>query len=133
MKIKIKDAEYGLHWGMPALGEMCETLDISIEVCIELIIGGGEHTAFKRAKAAATAIFCAMRHYARLNRLELPDVTIYEVEDYCDITPREQFNLIREDFQNSMINGRSVAEVLGLTSAPVQKEVKKKSQSTRKS
>lgn len=133
MKIKINENEYGLHWGMPALGDMCEILDISIETCIELIVGGGEHTAFKRAHASAVAILCAMRHYARLNRLEVPDVTIYEVENYCDVSPREEFNLIREDFSNSMINGRLVSDVLGLTTAPIQKEVKKKSQSTKKS
>lgn len=133
MKIKINGNEYGLHWGMPALGDMCETLDITIETCIELIVGGGEHTPFKRAKASAVAILCAMNHYARLNRLEAPDVTIYEVENYCDVAQREEFNKIREDFSNSMINGRLVSEVLGLTSAPVQKEVKKKSQSIKKS
>ena len=132
MKIKLNDKEYGLHWGMPALGDMCDALDITIETCIELIVGGGEHSPFKRAKASAVAILCAMNHYARLNRLEAPDVTIYEVENYCDVTPREEYDKIREDFSNSMINGRSVSEVLGLTSAPVQKEVKKKSQSTKK-
>lgn len=133
MKIKINGSEHGLHWGMPALGDMCESLDITIETCIELIVGGGEHTPFKRAKASAVAILCAMNHYARLNRLDAPDVTIYEVQNYCDVAPREEFNKIREDFSNSMINGRLVSEVLGLTSAPVQKEVKKKSQSIKKS
>lgn len=132
MNIKIKGNEYGLHWGMPALGEMCETLEISLETCTELIIGGGDHTPFKRAKASATAIYCAIRHYARLNRLPEPDVTIYEVEDYCDITPVETFSLIRNDFANSMINGRVVGELLGLTPT-VEKQVKKKSPSTKKS
>lgn len=133
MKISINGREYGLHWGMPALGDMCETLDITIETCIELIVGGGNHTPFKRAKASAVAILCAMNHYARLNRLEAPDVTIYEVENYCDITPRDEFNRIKDDFSNSMINGRLVSEVLGLTSAPVQEQVKKKSLSRKKS
>lgn len=132
MKIEINGNEYGLHWGMPALGEMCEMLDIPLETCTELMIGSGDHSPFKRAKASATAIFCAMRHYARLNRLSDPDVTIYDVENYCDITPVETFSKIRNDFTNSMINGRVVGDLLGLTPT-VEKQVKKKSPSTKRS
>lgn len=132
MKIKLNGNEYGLHWGMPALGEMCEILDITFETCIELIIGAGIHSPFKRAKASAVALLCAIRHYARLNRLEPPDVTVYDLENYADVTDPAELMLVKEDFQQSMINGRKIADILNIPSG-ASEPVKKKSPSTKKS
>lgn len=133
MKIKIAGNEYGIHWGMPCLADACDRLDCTLEVLIELVLGGGEHTGFQRHKAASTLILCAIDHYARLHRLDKPDVTLYEVEDYRDITPPEEFNLLFIDFTESMINGKKVSEMLGMSSPEVVAEVKKKLPSRKKS
>lgn len=133
MKISINGKEYGLHWGMPCLAEMCDILDCTIETCTEYIIGGGEHTGFERQKFTATSILCAIRHYARLNREETPDLTIDDTLNYCDITPPETFALVRNDFLGSMLNGRSIADMLGIALPVAGSEKKSQSASPKKS
>lgn len=134
MKIKINDNEYGLHWGMPCLADVCERLDYTIEKVIDLLCGFGDYSAIERSKTTAYCVLCAIDHSAKLNRQEKPDITIEEVWQYVDETPVDQFQLVKTDFTNSMINGRKVWEILNMPNpTPEQAQKKSLKASTKKS
>jgi hypothetical protein len=134
MKIKINGNEYGLAWGMPCLADVCERLDFPIEKVIDLICGFGEYSAIERSKATAYCVLCAIDHYAKLKREEKPDITIEEVWQYVDETPQDKFQLVKNDFTDSMINGRKVWEILNMSNPfPAPEQKKSPKASTKKS
>lgn len=125
MKIKINGNEYGLHWGMPCLADVCERLNCPIEKVIDLICGFGDYSAVERSKTTAYCVLCAIDHYAKLNRLDKPDIIIEDVWAYMDETPAEAFQLVKNDFTNSMINGRKIWEILNIPNPTPEPEQKK--------
>lgn len=125
MKIKINGNEYSLHWGMGALRLFCESTGYEFEKGVEIVAGLGEYSVLERTKAVVTMILCAAKNYANINGLDISNLNFYQVEAYRDATPREEFQKVMDDFTNSMLNGKTMAETLGFTvNAPI---VEKKS------
>lgn len=132
MKIKLNDKEYGLHWGMGAIRLFCDATGYEFEKGVECVCGFGEYNVLDRTKAIVTMLLSAIQNYANIHNEDASGVTFYQLEAYRDATSQKEFQLIMDDFTGSMLNGRTMAESLGIAT-PETAQKKSPKASTKKS
>lgn len=133
MKIKVNGKERGLHWGMGALRLYCEETGYSFEKGIEIVCGFGDTGILERTKAVCIMLLSAIRNYGNIHNEDTEDVTFFHIEAFRDETSQPEFQKIMDDFTNSMLNGKTIAETLGIVPDQTNQPKKNTKASTKKS
>lgn len=113
MKINLNGREYGLHYGFGAIRIVCEKTNYPVEKVIELVTGIGDYTWLDRQTASNDLLLAAIKNYAAINNIEIEFPTFGQIEQFRDELSPELASQIKDGFMSSMLNGKTMAEILG--------------------
>ncbi|MDR2274348.1 MAG: hypothetical protein LBF27_25800 [Sphingobacterium sp.] len=115
MKLTIKEKEYNLVWGLPAISQFCENLghtdDLEKAFDIAFPINPSDYKILQTVKARLELVFAAVQVGCELENTQV-DFTMMELQNFVDNADQKLIDSVFEDFFKSKYMGRSVEEYL---------------------
>lgn len=118
MKLKIKEKEYSLNWGLGTFGLVEEELDMDID---------GVFAEFNKHKVNTSLVYYAILNSERVKNDDdyfTLDFGKSFFSDWLDQQPQEVATEIVKDFYKWSINGKSWGEKLGIDMAKLESDKK---------
>ncbi len=112
MKITINETEYGIYWGLNTIDKFCDVVDMDMTSAITLLMQ--KDSGIKGTIVLSKFISCAVDTFATINDLPLPEVPYQKIIVEIDKQGEKFTTPIVQDFFNSYLYGKSVAELMGV-------------------
>lgn len=129
MKLKINEAEYNLVWGLPAINQFCENLNMhdDIEEAFNTAFPpiGSTVKPLTMIKARIELIYAALQVGAELDGVDM-DVTRLHLQHWIDNAEQSEAEEIFNDFFKSRYMGKSIEDYLFSSVDEVAEETPKK-------
>lgn len=115
MKLKINEKEYNLVWGLPAINQFCENLNMHDDMegafNVAFPVEGSDVKVLASIKARVELVYSALEVGAELDGVKL-DLSRLQLQHWIDEAEQGEVSAIFDDFFKSRYMGKAIEEYL---------------------